>query len=325
MDPLENTGMKRRLQAFSFLEYRFVRQAGLAFYLMDVGPLESVLASDSRQAGLLLQHLSPGRRDKALRFKPMHAKALCLGAGLLLDEGLHVYGLQERDMAIRLGENEKPFFRDYPELLFNLSHSGRIAMACLGDVRRLEWAEESSGGACGSAEGSTGGACGSAEGSTGGACGSTEGSTGSACGSTEGSTGSICNAAEESLGIGCDVQEEEPFRENLVSHCFHPDEQAFLASFEDEKEKGRQFTRIWSLKESFVKATGMGLAVPFQDFAVLPGRAYADGCSVSSVSSAADPQRIVLKQDIDDAHYLFGEIPVNGYAAAYCIRAESKG
>lgn len=77
--------------------------------------------------------LSDERRNKVLRAKFPGDKKRSLAAGILIDKGLSEYGLRERDIIYGKNENGKPFFRDNPEIHFNLSHSGDYVMAVFSD------------------------------------------------------------------------------------------------------------------------------------------------------------------------------------------------
>ena len=172
-----------------------------------------------------LPQISAFRQEKCLKFRPLSAKRLSLGAGLALDRLLLPFGLREKDCGYSLGQMEKPYFTNHPELLFNLSHSGDLALACL--AIRGQVAE-----------------------------------------------------------LGCDVEEVRSAHLNVAKHCFHPDEYRYLSGIgdleaentekkdsetrdieaDDSDDLSESFTRIWTLKESLIKATGMGLSLPMQDF-----------------------------------------------------------
>ncbi len=78
-------------------------------------------------------HLSESRQNKIRQLRFREDKLLSLGAGLLLDMGLREYGLSEREAALEYRHNGKPYLRDFPELFFNLSHSGTMVMAAFSD------------------------------------------------------------------------------------------------------------------------------------------------------------------------------------------------
>ena len=73
------------------------------------------------------RQVSLSRREKVDSCRFLKDKQLCLGAGLLLEQGLNKLGIF--DAVIALGECNKPYIANHPEVVFNLSHSGHYA-AC---------------------------------------------------------------------------------------------------------------------------------------------------------------------------------------------------
>ena len=78
--------------------------------------------------------LSAYRREKADKVKFPEDKKRSVAAGMLLNQGLSAYGLRECDMVYETNQNGKPFFREYPQIRFSLSHSGEYVMAAFSDV-----------------------------------------------------------------------------------------------------------------------------------------------------------------------------------------------
>lgn len=78
--------------------------------------------------------LSAYRREKADKVKFPEDKKRSVAAGILLNQGLSAYGLRECDMVYETNLNGKPFFREYPQIRFSLSHSGEYVMAAFSDV-----------------------------------------------------------------------------------------------------------------------------------------------------------------------------------------------
>ncbi len=62
--------------------------------------------------------------------------------------------------------------------------------------------------------------------------------------------------------LGVDVESTSDRRSilNIAQHYFHPDEIADLDKITDEETQKNYFFRLWTLKESFVKALGTGLS-----------------------------------------------------------------
>ncbi len=86
-----------------------------------------VKTSDLKESDIA--SLSSARLEKASRYLQAKDRLLSLAAGIALDKGLQEYGLREKDATILTNEHGKPYLKDYPNIHFNLSHSGEIALA----------------------------------------------------------------------------------------------------------------------------------------------------------------------------------------------------
>ena len=69
--------------------------------------------------------------------------------------------------------------------------------------------------------------------------------------------------------VGCDAETVGRGSAKLARRFFHPEEQKALAEIPDTETWQREFTRIWTRKESLLKATGEGLSRPLNSFSVL--------------------------------------------------------
>ena len=121
----------RFLPACAIIEKKQQKREGgitLKIVTMDVLALE-----DDEVFARFYAQLSPFRQEKLNRYRFRKDQLLSLGAGVLLDLLLQDLGLREHDMEYSLGENEKPFFSNAPELQFNLSHSDTQVLAALSD------------------------------------------------------------------------------------------------------------------------------------------------------------------------------------------------
>ena len=70
--------------------------------------------------------------------------------------------------------------------------------------------------------------------------------------------------------IGCDIEEPRRCDEKIARRFFHPAEQEWLFS-RPADEQAEAFLRLWTCKESFIKAIGLGLSLPLDSFTVIPG------------------------------------------------------
>lgn len=184
---------------------------GCLVKVADVTPLAAPGALDDA-----MLRLSRHRRDKTLRYRVERGKLLSAGAGLLLDDMLMARGLRERDMRYVEGEHGKPAFEQYPELHFNISHSGTLVACAIGEVP-----------------------------------------------------------------VGVDVQTIVTECESLINYTMSESEKAKLQAMSD-LDKNVYFTQLWTLKESYSKATGTGLTHAFPSFEVTDGE-------VSALSLLAPP------------------------------------
>ena len=64
--------------------------------------------------------------------------------------------------------------------------------------------------------------------------------------------------------VGVDVELVRPLRQNVARRFFTAGEQAYLEQCPE-----REFFRLWTRKESFIKALGKGLTLPLDCFSVL--------------------------------------------------------
>lgn len=80
-------------------------------------------------------------------------------------------------------------------------------------------------------------------------------------------SGEMAMCGVSSRPIGCDIEKVRPFDVHLAERFFHPDEWAYLSSLpQDTREEG--FFRLWTRKESYMKALGLGFSLPMSSFAL---------------------------------------------------------
>lgn len=110
--------------------------------------------------------------------------------------------------------------------------------------------------------------------------------------------------------VGCDVEQIAQADMRIARRCFCPEECAALLRCPDEARRSVLFCRYWTLKESFMKATGLGFRLALDQFCVTIG----DG-------------RITVRQSVDDRTYHFREFDrSDGYRYALCsVDAPAEG
>lgn len=75
----------------------------------------------------------------------------------------------------------------------------------------------------------------------------------------------VCAVSEEP--VGCDVEEIRKAPKGVAERYFSEGEQAYLSQLSGD-EYDREFFRLWTMKESYVKMTGEGLRVPFDEYEI---------------------------------------------------------
>ena len=102
--------------------------------------------------------------------------------------------------------------------------------------------------------------------------------------------------------VGCDIEMIGQGREKIAERFFSDEEKKYLGALPEEERNGA-FYRLWTAKESFLKATGKGFALPLNSFSV---RLEGDG-------------RIGTVQTAEPGEYVVSEVtPGREYKAAVC-------
>ena len=174
--------------------------------MKQVYKLNTKMLEDSEIFFSYYEKLSAKRRQKIDGYRMKKDKMLSLGAGILIDKGLETFGLREANVRIAEGKYGKPYFPDYPDIHFNVSHSKKMVIAVFADVE-----------------------------------------------------------------VGCDIEYVDSVDLKLAKRFFCKPEYEFIMGHE-EQERKEAFYRIWTIKESFMKAVGSGMTLPMDKFYVKIGR-----------------------------------------------------
>lgn len=67
--------------------------------------------------------------------------------------------------------------------------------------------------------------------------------------------------------VGCDIEKIAEAPHKVAERFFGENEIKYLAQFSDE-EKNKEFYRLWTMKESYIKMTGEGMQLPFNQFEI---------------------------------------------------------
>lgn len=160
--------------------------------------------------------IDPERLQKVMRTKADSAKVRSLIAGYLLQVGVKRYLKENRagsaesmktfaeavlPLRYRYTDQGKPYLADYPDLYFNLSHSGNVAVCAVADCE-----------------------------------------------------------------VGMDVQVYGKGREAVAKRFFTGQEQEMLQRAKEEGRFEEVFFSLWSIKESYLKYTGLGMKMGLDSF-----------------------------------------------------------
>jgi len=122
-------------------------------------------------------------------------------------------------------------------------------------------------------------------------------------------SGNMVFCAVSDTDVGCDVEQIKNIDMGIAARFFFREEYAAISACPDSERRNDMFFRYWTLKESFMKATGLGFELALDDFCVLIDR---DGISV--------------KQSVDNRQYYFKEYTAeSGYKFAVCLADNPPG
>lgn len=204
-------------------------------YYTDVGCLDNDVLFQEK-----LYRVSPYRQQKIALLRHRKDKNRSLGAGLLLDHGLALYGLQERSAEFEIGKWGKPSLKYHPKICFSVSHSGDYAICTIGDKP-----------------------------------------------------------------VGNDIERVKDGRLKVADRYFTTEELEWLYAAGEEERILRMF-RIWTMKESFLKATGRGMSLSLKDFAIRMDE---------------ESGRARVRHSFDAKYYYMKEYQeIDGYCTAVCCQ-----
>ena len=108
--------------------------------------------------------------------------------------------------------------------------------------------------------------------------------------------------------VGCDVEQITPINLNIARRFFFRSEYDDITAQTTQEARNDLFFRYWTLKESFMKVTGLGMKLPLDAFEIVRG---------------AD---IAVRQSVDERPYSFAEFDdLIGYKCALCAAGDCRG
>lgn len=144
--------------------------------------------------------------------------------------------------------------------------------------------------------------------------------------------GDYVAVATDRLPVGIDIEQIRPCKESLAERFFSDAERAYMeqlqgaAAGSDLQGAARDlaFTAIWTLKESFLKATGMGLSLGLESFSM---EYLAPEGLMSDYGQARteEPVWFRVRQTFDDNTYFGVLLPApEGYQLSVCFHNNSE-
>jgi 4'-phosphopantetheinyl transferase len=106
--------------------------------------------------------------------------------------------------------------------------------------------------------------------------------------------------------VGIDIERHKTMEMDIAKRFFHPNETDYVRAVPQEYTE--RFFRIWTLKESYIKAIGKGLHCPLDSFSVIAGK------QIQSIIATDNHQPMTVKP-------LF---ITEGYSAAICHTADEE-
>ena len=104
--------------------------------------------------------------------------------------------------------------------------------------------------------------------------------------------------------IGCDIEKVTEIDLDIAKKFFFREEYENIAAIPASEKRNELFFRYWTLKESFMKVTGLGIRLPLDSFSIILDK----NCGIS------------VRQSVDQKNYDFAEIDAfPGYKCALCV------
>ena len=111
---------------------------------------------------------------------------------------------------------------------------------------------------------------------------------------------------------GCDVEQIREKTAGIAEHFFPEEEQKWINQGNTDEMRRQRFTRLWTLRESYIKATGRGMYEDLKSFLIRPEEGQV--LLFSSENHVGG-----LKRNLVPADYYFKEYEIEeGYCCAAC-------
>lgn len=126
----------------------------------------------------------------------------------------------------------------------------------------------------------------------------------------------ICAVSNQS--VGCDVECIRKAPKGVAERFFSRGEQEYLSRFIGQ-DYDKEFLRLWTMKESYVKMTSEGMGLPMREYEIL-----VDGCSLpfKSFEEPCSSYTRVIRDGVIEDCYL-SEVAVPGYIISICGKSSA--
>lgn len=104
--------------------------------------------------------------------------------------------------------------------------------------------------------------------------------------------------ATDSHSVGVDVERIATFDMNVAQRYFSKEEYEYITSADNDEERNQRWCKVWTAKESYIKAVGKGLSIPLESF------------------STVDQTRMASSRIIDERNWHFREYWLE---SQYCL------
>lgn len=104
--------------------------------------------------------------------------------------------------------------------------------------------------------------------------------------------------------VGCDIEKIKENTNDIAARYFTEEEKNAIDSAE---RKDEMFFRIWTLKESYIKAVGLGLSLSLKDFSIITGDEISAVCG-----------------GIKTGYSFFEFRDIGGYCCSCCVKGDQK-
>ncbi len=118
-------------------------------------------------------------------------------------------------------------------------------------------------------------------------------------------SGSFVVIAVNKYSIGIDIEQIKEIDMAIAKRFFTGNEYAFIESLEKSADRIDAFYQLWTLKESYIKATGKGLRIPLNSFEFLT------------------KDEIIFRDKNNKSKYSFNSIKLDEYWMSFCYEEKN--